>query len=55
MKSMKRVVLAALQNAIGGNAGDAILALDRYLDQHRGDEASLFLALSWLFEASAPA
>ena len=41
----------AILNAIGGNARDAMLALDRYLDQHRGDEASLFLALSWLFEA----
>ena len=41
----------AILNATGGNARDAMLALDRYLDQHRGDEASLFLALSWLFEA----
>ena len=41
----------AILNAISGNARDAMLALDRYLDQHRGDEASLFLALSWLFEA----
>jgi hypothetical protein len=41
----------AILNATRGNARDAVLALDRYLEHHPGDEASLFLALTWMFEA----
>ena len=41
----------AVLRATGGNAREAILALDRYLEQPRSDEASLFLALTWMFEA----
>jgi tetratricopeptide (TPR) repeat protein len=41
----------AVLRASGGSARDAVLALDRYLDQQRGDAASLFLALTWMFEA----
>jgi hypothetical protein len=41
----------AILRATGGSAREAVLALDRYLEQPRSDEASLFLALTWMFEA----
>ena len=42
---------AAILRATAGSARDAVLALDRYLEQPPNDEASLFLALTWMFEA----
>jgi hypothetical protein len=42
---------AAILRATAGSAREAVLALDRYLEPPRNDEASLFLALSWMFEA----
>jgi VWFA-related protein len=41
----------AILRATGGGAREAVLALDRYLEQQRNDEASLFLALNWMVEA----
>jgi hypothetical protein len=41
----------AILSATAGSARDAMLALDRYLEQREDDQASLFLALAWMVEA----